>query len=225
MKSIILCADDYGQSAAISQAIIELLQKKHLSATSCLTTSPLWSTCAKWLNNNQINADIGLHFNLTEGKPLTQSMNNEVNEGMFFSLPQMIIKSYLKKLNFNAILAELNAQIDEFEDKMGHLPDYLDGHQHVHQFPVIRGVVLKAYDQRVRHRSGFYFRCVNDQNVWFKIKDNAYFKKCILQLCGGSAFKKQLLLRKIPHNLSFSGIYHFKDSFHYPQLFKKFLNF
>jgi predicted glycoside hydrolase/deacetylase ChbG (UPF0249 family) len=222
MKSIILCADDYGQSAAISQAIIQLLQKNRLSATSCLTTSPLWPAHAQWLKELQVPAQIGLHFNLTERKPLSQAMGNETS-GTFFTLPKLLLKAYLRKLNFNAIFAELNAQIDAFEARIGHLPDYLDGHQHVHQFPVIRDVVFKIYDSRLGHRPGFYIRCVNDPLALLRAGRNAYLKKIIIQLSGASSFKKQLLQRKIPHNTSFSGIYNFKKSCDYSNLFNQFL--
>src|SRR5690349_9878789 len=86
-KTVILCADDYGQNAAISQAIIELIKKNRLSATSCMVTSPDWLTQAKQLNsfNNQL--DIGLHFNLTEGNFLS-------TQQPLFSLPELMIKSY-----------------------------------------------------------------------------------------------------------------------------------
>ncbi len=67
MKSIILCADDYGQNASISQAIVELLKLKCLSAVSCMTTSPHWFSQASWLLPYKDYVDIGLHFNLTHG--------------------------------------------------------------------------------------------------------------------------------------------------------------
>ncbi|MEQ1767208.1 MAG: ChbG/HpnK family deacetylase, partial [Methylotenera sp.] len=35
MKSVIICADDFAQSSAIDEAIIQLIQKNRLTATSC----------------------------------------------------------------------------------------------------------------------------------------------------------------------------------------------
>lgn len=217
MKSIILCADDYGQTPPISQAIIQLLKQKRLSATSCLVTSPFWRAHAEWLKNPEIHADIGLHFNLTEGKPLTLAMQG------FPSLSMLLIKACLRKLNFNDILTELNAQIDEFEAGLGRLPDYIDGHQHVQQLPIIRDAILKVYEQRLKPLPGSYIRCINDSAAWARFTSDAYIKRNIIQLCGGSAFKKQLLRRKVPHNSSFAGIYNFKNSSSYAQVFLTFL--
>jgi predicted glycoside hydrolase/deacetylase ChbG (UPF0249 family) len=209
MKSIVLCADDYGQTQAISQAIIQLFQQKRLSATSCLTTSPHFRSHAEWLKSPDIQAAIGLHINLTEGRPLSWALLNAEGE-TFPALSQLMIKAHLRVLDFNVILAEINAQLDEFKAVMGHLPDFIDGHQHVHQLPVIRDAVLKIYDQRLRQHPHCYVRCVDDPSIFFRIKENAYIKRCLIQLNGASAFKKQLLQRKIPHNTSFSGIYNFE---------------
>ena len=63
---LILCADDYGQSQGIDDAIIHLIQQKRLSATSCMTLSPRWKASAKRINSNIRNqAAIGLHLDLT----------------------------------------------------------------------------------------------------------------------------------------------------------------
>jgi predicted glycoside hydrolase/deacetylase ChbG (UPF0249 family) len=141
----------------------------------------------------------------------------------FPSLSKLMINAHLRNIDFNVIFAEVTAQIDEFEASMGRLPDFIDGHQHVHQLPIIRGVVLKIYDQRLRQHPHCYVRCVNDQNVFSSIKEDAYIKRCVIQLSGAFAFKKQLLQQNIPHNTSFSGIYNFKNAKSYPQLFLTFL--
>jgi len=44
---LILCADDYAQSAGIDEAIIQLIEKKRLSAASCMTLSPRWKKSCK----------------------------------------------------------------------------------------------------------------------------------------------------------------------------------
>src|SRR3989338_3630816 len=99
-KCIILCADDYGQNKPISQAIITLIEKKRLSATSCLTTFPHWLEFAKFLQPYIDSIDIGLHFNLTEGDP-----------GRVMSLSQLLKKAYLRQLDKQRILAEFNRQL------------------------------------------------------------------------------------------------------------------
>ena len=44
MNKVILCADDYAQNDAISDGILQLLDKGVINATSCLTTAANWLT-------------------------------------------------------------------------------------------------------------------------------------------------------------------------------------
>lgn len=221
MKNITLCADDYGQNTAISQAIIALLQGKKLSATSCMTTAPQWLAQAMWLTRVKDQADIGVHFNLTQGQPLSSLFI--AAQGAFFpSLLTLLRKSYLRQLDKTAILAELHAQLDQFIAGVGRMPDFIDGHQHVHQFPVIRDLFLTLYNERLRQHA-CYVRCVNDPIAWLRMNADAYIKRSVIQLCGANIFKQQLVRHKIPHNYSFSGIYDFAHVNHYPKLFPRFL--
>ena len=138
MKSIILCADDYGQNQAISQAIIELIKNDRLSATSCMTNSPLWPQHATWLSPLRSRADMGLHFNLTEGVPLSDRLKNAHG---FMPLSKLIIRAYWRLLNAAAIEEEFIAQLEAFRAAMGAYPDFIDGHQHVQQLPIISKII------------------------------------------------------------------------------------
>jgi len=217
MKRIVICADDYGQNSAISQAIVELLRESCLSATSCLVTLPAWATTSKWLAPLADKADIGLHFNLTQGKPLSDKLPK------FFSLKELIIKSNLRQLDVKALSAELRAQLDAFSNQMGKLPDFIDGHQHVHQFPIVRDAVFEVYEELLRANNS-YVRCTYDPRTLFRVQDVAYVKQLIIQLCGGIQFKQEVDKRKIPHNTSFAGVYDFVNSIEYAQLFPRFLS-
>lgn len=214
MKKIILCADDYGQNPSISQAIINLIEKKRLSATSCMTNSVYWPEHAKWLQPYKGKVDIGLHVNLTEGVSLSGHLK-------MMPLSGLLMRAYLHQLNQPAIEAEVNAQLDKFVEEMQQLPDFIDGHQHVHQFPVIRDVILKIYEKRLKV-NGTYIRSVNDNKILLRFSD-AYLKKIIIQLTGAFAFKAKLKVMNIPHNSSFSGIYDFVNGKHYPEKFPEFL--
>ncbi len=217
MKRIILCADDYGQNSAISQAIVELLKENRLSATSCLVTSPEWQTHAQWLEPFKNTADIGLHFNLTEG-PLLTTLNKAATP-----LTKLILQANLRQPHKKDIITELNAQIDQFTAALGQPPHYIDGHQHVHQFPVIRDALLEVYEQRLRQYNA-YIRCTYTAGSLLHFHQIAYLKQLIIQLAGGLRFKQALIQRKIPHNTSFAGIYAFEHADRYPELFSCFLD-
>lgn len=220
MKKITLCADDYGQSQCISQAIVALLEQKRLSATSCMTTSPAWPESAKWLSSFKNQVDTGLHFNLTEGFPLSKLL--AAKHG-FMPLSMLLRRAHFRMLNASAIEAELHAQLDLFESEMGQLPDFIDGHQHAHQLPIIRSVLVKVYEARLRKHNS-YVRCVYDPMILMRLGRRYFVKNLIVHLLSGAAgFKKMLVEHKIPHNSSFAGVYQFGDSQQYSSIFPRFL--
>lgn len=213
MKSLILCADDYGQNQSISQAIITLLKKNRLSATSCMTTTAHWPDAAKNLLPFQATTDIGLHFNLTEGQPLSPALQRSHG---FLPLHRLLLRAYTRRLQMQAIEAELHAQLDCFVAHMQQLPRFIDGHQHVHQLPMVRECILKMYAQRLQGR-GIYLRCT------VRPYYGSSFKNLVLQLLGARQLKKKLIEEGIPHNASFSGIYDFNQADRYAEWFPKFL--
>jgi len=217
-KNIVLCADDYGQAPAISQGIVALLRQGRLSAVSCMVNTPYWLEQAKELASFQGQVDVGLHFNLTEGRPL--SALYQAHSPSFFSLSGLMGRTFLRRVNREAIEAECHAQINRFEEAMGYLPHFIDGHQHVHQFPVIREAVLAAYQQRLQSQKA-YIRWVNEGMQWSDVLFDP--KKIIIYATGTPSFGHLLDHYHIPHNLSFAGIYAFNQANQYDQLFPRFL--
>ncbi len=84
----------------------------------------------------------GLHFNLTEGRPLSRELLRVW--GRFPTLPKLIARAHLSALPRAALRAEFDAQFDAFVAATGAPPRFVDGHQHVHHLPVVRNVVLDA---------------------------------------------------------------------------------
>ncbi|CEN55953.1 ChbG/HpnK family deacetylase [Candidatus Methylopumilus turicensis] len=133
---VILCADDFAQSEAIDRAIIALIEKGRLSATSCMTLSPRWKEASKQLTPTiRAKASIGLHLDFTHFSRST-------------SHAQLVLLSIMHQLSFEHIKVNINQQLDAFEMAMGSAPDYVDGHQHVHQLPMIREALLEVLSTR-----------------------------------------------------------------------------
>lgn len=138
-RKLVLCADDFGQSAAISAGIIELIAKQRLSATSVMSESPYWPAAAQELARVQQFADIGLHLNLTHAFPAASQAR---------SLGYWLIMSNLRLLSRSRLADLFIRQIDAFTRELGRLPDFIDGHQHVHAFPIIRSALTDAIAAR-----------------------------------------------------------------------------
>jgi len=77
--------------------------------------------------------------------------------GRLPGLGGLIRDAMMKRLDRDEIAAELLRQIDRFEDGMGRLPDFVDGHQHVQQLPGVRGAVLAVFASRLA-ASGAWLR-------------------------------------------------------------------
>ena len=217
MKIITLCADDFGQNESISQGILNLIAKKRLSATSCMVNMTNWQHSAPALRHHHGQIDIGLHFNLTEGRPLS-SMIELAPGGEFPPLSHVLRQAHFRRLSIQEIRAELICQLEAFETTLGYLPDFIDGHQHIHHLPIVRQALVDNYKQR--HYRG-YIRITHPQF------SNAFqaplFKNIAIARSGATTLKRQLRQYSIPFNHSFSGIYNFTQSAHYDKLFPKFL--
>lgn len=129
-----LCADDFGQSEPISRAIVELIRAGRLTATSVMSQGPAWPEGAQALRDCRHMADIGLHLNLThrfDGPDGTRP------------LAHWMLAAPLGMVDRVAVRDAFRSQVDLFARHFGRLPDYIDGHQHVHAFPRIRDVVTE----------------------------------------------------------------------------------
>lgn len=137
MKRITLCADDFGQSVAISSGILQLVAAERVQAVSCMTESNIWPKMAYRLKALDPKQQIGLHFNLTHGF-------NRPNRRVTL----LILRALLRQLDPCEIRRQFVQQWLAFEDHYGQAPEFVDGHQHVHALPIIRRIVIEETHQR-----------------------------------------------------------------------------
>lgn len=148
LTPVVVCADDYGLNPAVGAAIRDLISAGRLSATSCMTTSRHWAAEGALLKPLRGRAAVGLHFTLTELAPLSE-LPELAPDGRLPPLGTLLRKALYRRLQSGGIRRELEAQFDSFERVMDTPPDYLDGHHHVHQLPVVRDVVLEVAAKRL----------------------------------------------------------------------------
>jgi predicted glycoside hydrolase/deacetylase ChbG (UPF0249 family) len=145
---VVLCADDFAISPGVSAGIVDLLARQRLSATSCMTASRHWPSLAGALAPHRGRADIGLHLTLTDARPLGE-MPHLAPDGRLPPLGRLLPAALSRRLDRPEIAAEVAAeirrQLDAFVSATGCMPDFIDGHQHVHLLPVIRKEVLALF--------------------------------------------------------------------------------
>ena len=142
-----LCADDFALSPAVTAGILEALSAGRLSATCAMTTQPHWPEAARAFKALAPDADLGLHFNLTLGKPL-RALPRFAPSGAFPAMNAIVPAAWRGALPLDEIGEELRRQLDAFEDAFGAPPDFVDGHQHVQVLPGIAETLLAELSAR-----------------------------------------------------------------------------
>lgn len=218
MKQVIICADDYGYNAAVNAAIIELASKQRITATSCMTTVANWAAHANALNHHLPAIDLGLHFNLTEGQPLSRSFRRAYPQ--FPSLAKLLMLTQLRRLSPAIIADEFKAQLNQFTDTIGQYPTFIDGHHHIINCPQIREVVLTWLQKIPKHRP--WIRLTN-QSMRDIGQAPLHWKRWVTGLMGGWQLYRLVSRLPQPHNHGFQGFYNFTSGVPYRTYFKQFL--
>jgi predicted glycoside hydrolase/deacetylase ChbG (UPF0249 family) len=159
--SVVLCADDFGLADGVSRGIVELAAMGRLSATGAMTNMPGWWRAAADLTPLKGRIGIGLHLNLTAGSPLGPMPNLVPSEG-FPPLKELLPKALGRGLEGVEIAREIGRQLDAFEEAHGEPPSFIDGHQHVHVLPVIRGALFRVLGER-RYAGRVWLRDPSDK--------------------------------------------------------------
>lgn len=197
MRSIVLIADDFGLSPAVDVGIIELVACGRLSGFGCLTQLPRWSNAVKALDLAQLKVgsiQIGLHLNLSQG----------FGDAWHHPLPRLIAGAYAGLLPRDRIRESLRIQWDRFTQALGRPPDYVDGHQHVHQLPIVRDCLLELLE-------------MESTSLWVRITSPVIapkpaIKGWMIAHLGAEKLRQQALRQGVATNGNFGGIYGFDQT-------------
>lgn len=199
----VLCADDFALTDGVSRSILALLEDRRLSATSAMTNRPHWRRLAGELAAHAGHADLGLHLNLTCAAPLA-AMPRLAPAGELPRLADLARAAVASAAIRSEIALEIERQLDAFEDGLGRAPDFIDGHQHVHVLPGIRGAVLDAVTRRYRAGS-VYLRDPSDRMDAIRARGVAVGKALVISGLG-LGLRAAAQRRGIPVNRGFSGV-------------------
>lgn len=219
-KTIALCADDYGLSMGVSAGILEALEAGRLSAVSVLTNGPRWPAMGRELARRSIDADVGLHFNLTLGRPLS-AMPKFAPQGVFPPVADVIRAAMRGRLPMEEIRAEIDRQLDRFYAVMGRAPDHLDGHQHVHVLPGVRTALFDALESRGLVGK-IWLRDAGDRLSRIVVR-GADFKKALAIKTLGRGFRREATRRGFALNDGFAGFSDFDPEGDYAARFETYL--
>jgi len=222
-RRICVVADDFGLYAGVDEAILDLVAGDRLQAFGCLTGGRSWQASASLLRNTPLpGVEIGLHFDLTE-RPLEHPAQ---------PLRSLIIQAYARRLDLRAVRAEIRAQLNAFEAALGQAPDYVDGHQHVHQLPGIRSELIEELGERYPEARRPWLRCTVPMpgdgsagearalaapSLPIAVRAKAAF----IALLGGYALRNDAARHRFAMNTALLGVYGFNAE---PEAYKALLS-
>lgn len=135
MKILIVNADDFGLNDAATEGIAEAFLSGTVTSTTLMVNAPSLSRAADFALS-YASLGVGLHFNLTWGRPLSSAGSVPAligSDGRFLSRGLLAKRLLLGRIPVDQIRRELDAQIAMFRS-LGLKPTHIDSHQHVHAF-------------------------------------------------------------------------------------------
>lgn len=197
-----LCADDYAMTSGLSRAIEQLATMRKISATSAVVTTAHWPRDAPRIRELRGVVAVGLHLNLTLGRPLGDCATL-APQGGFMQVQRLIKASLTRMIGGTDARDEIRRQLDAFEAMLGFPPDHVDGHQHVHVLPVIRRALLEEIAARYRERPPL-LRDPTEGLVSIAATSPARGKALIVKALA-AGFAQSARKRGLTVNTSFSG--------------------
>ncbi len=214
-RRIWLCADDYGISPGVNRAICDLIERGRLNATSVMMVTPaigrdeaarLMEAAAK-----SARCAIGLHVTLTAPfRPL--------RDELFLPFAKLLRAGMLRRIDPEIVRAEVAMQLNAFRDLFGRAPDFVDGHQHVQLYPVIRDGFLAAVKEKAPE--AWVRQAKRSQPLGRRLgRPKALFLDHL-----STQFRRRASRAGITHNPAFSGAYDYSRSPDFGALMAEFLS-
>jgi len=144
-KRIIINADDFGLCDGVNKAVVQAHRDGVVTSATIMANMPAAAEAVEKAKKLP-GLGVGVHLNLTKGKPLSQEAGLAAlldKEGNFFrSVSRVLFFTLAGRKIRNAIRAELAAQI-QWVIEGGIRPTHLDSHKHFHTLPHIFSMVCR----------------------------------------------------------------------------------
>lgn len=133
---MLIGSDDFGYSDSVNALVVQGLEKAQFGFVSVMVNMP--GSAGALAAVGEYPTRFGLHFNITEGRPLSDpsDVSSLVNEqGELLGWPGLIQRAIFGKLDPSHIEREARAQLEELK-RHGSI-DFLNSHHHIHFYPTI----------------------------------------------------------------------------------------
>lgn len=142
MAKLIINADDLGAGRETDRAIFETFDRGVVTSASLLVNGPSARSAAA--TARQRNLPVGVHLNLSEGRPLNGPVAGLTEaDGRFAGKLKTRRKLRSQAFDRTALQRELQTQVQAVLD-WRLKPDHLDSHQHVFLFPGVSETIIET---------------------------------------------------------------------------------
>lgn len=221
LRDLVLCADDFGLSSEVDEAILALIEAGRLTATGCMVAGETFERDAPRLAALASRADIGLHFALTDLPPIGP-MPSFAPDGRPPRLGAVLSKALTARLPYGEIKAEIGRQIGRFREVFGRIPDFVDGHQHVHVLPQVRAALFAAFDEGLLDPHRTWVRDCHEPATTI-VKRGIEVPKTLFVSVLSAGMAREAAARGIRVNDGFRGVTAFATDQSYRTNFRRFL--
>tara|TARA_Y100000385_G_C13052118_1_gene620287 strand:+ start:873 stop:1679 length:807 start_codon:yes stop_codon:yes gene_type:complete len=157
MARFIINCDDFGQDRDTNQAIQMAFQAGLISSTTLLANMAGFNDAITMIHEGSIPIHaVGIHLNLTQGKPLTNEIKNEsrfCKNDLFHGQVRQSPVFFLTTSEKRAVRVEIGAQILKLREH-GVPISHADGHHHIHTewgiFNAIKDILKEKKIDKVR---------------------------------------------------------------------------
>lgn len=141
---IIINADDFGFSKSINNGIIEAYKKGLITTTTIMINMPYVEDAINlWKQNKKLG--LGLHINITAGKPISNNVNSLVDENGNFYHHNKIEKNEIQ-LNYEDVIFEIKSQIEKLKS-YDVIIDHLDCHHSIFLNDTVKRALLDIAEE------------------------------------------------------------------------------
>lgn len=149
VRYLIINSDDYGYAASINDATAEAFRNGVITSASIMANMPFFDDAAEKAKQQGFYDRLGLHANITEGKPLGLGYTTIVDShGQFLTIGALIVRSLFGGVDRDEVRAEFEEQVRRCRDA-GIPLMHVDSHQWSQIIPEVQWA-LETVAQKYR---------------------------------------------------------------------------
>jgi chitin disaccharide deacetylase len=136
VRRLIIHADDFGLTPAVTRGILEAHAAGIVTSTSVMVGTPGWEDAAAVLPQIP-SLDVGLHLNLLVGSPVTDARTiRNPRTGRFLPLSSLVARALAGRIDADEVRAECAAQLRHIQATSAQARvTHVDSHRHTHILP------------------------------------------------------------------------------------------